>query len=272
MIIKVRINKDKMYKLCDWSSLNFNANPVLKLQTDDLKDVKEAFTKISFIEVFQAGEVVMETTLYDTYSNISFSGKVYVPHENIFADCLEVTLQKSSLAEQVQKIQEKLDNVVDIESMTVDEYKEYVLKNISEKCQEDIYAGDYVDIDGENQYFSYDLYDQINLKTLSDLVTMYPVITQVPYHASNGGVCEMYSAADIRKVYITLMLRSLRILTYTNQLSCWVRTLNSKEELQDVTYGMDLVEPYATNMGEIVSATTYTLLSAIGETDEETAD
>ena len=132
MIIRARINGNDnyIYKLCEWNSSLFADSPVLKLQTDDLVGVKEVFNNITKIEIYQAEVLTSEYTLYDTYSSICYNGRVFVHHEGIFADCLEVRLQKSSLADQVRRIEEAISNDIDIDAMTVAEYKSFVLNNI----------------------------------------------------------------------------------------------------------------------------------------------
>lgn len=261
MIIKVRIDKDdnKIFKLCSWSASSFNQNPVLELQTDNLQFVKQVFEKIETIEIIQANVLIAEYTLYDTYSSISYLDKKYVEHENIFADCLQIKLEKKSLAEQVQKLEEQLSNTIDIEAMSVDEYKEYVLKRISKEGSEDIQRGDYIN----GKLFTFDAYDQINLKTMYDMTIMYPQITMLPYHSSNGGDCMMYSAQELQAIYITLIVRELRLLTYINQLSQMIRSMTTKEELHNVYYGMDLVSPYAEKLATIVLETVDALGSII---------
>ena len=262
MIIKARINGEggKMYKLCEWNTIDFAENPQLRLQTDNLSEVKEVFKNISKIEIFQANTPICEYVIYDTYSSIGYLGNVYVQHENIFADCLEVKLTKSSLAEQVKRIQDMLDENVDIDSMGINEYKDYMLKKINEKCTEDIQAG--VTIDG--QLFTYKHEDQQNLLQLYLITKMYPQVTHMPYHSS-GNACTFYSKEQIQKIYMTLVVRLLRLTTYANQLNLYIKSLTSKEEIQNVYYGMSLPDPYATVVSTIVEQTNEMINEFVGD-------
>lgn len=276
MIIKARINgnDNSIYKLCEWNTASFTSDPVLKLQTSDLATVKEVFSNITKIEIFQANVPICEYTLYDTYSSIVYHGQVYVAHENVFADCLEIRLSRSSLVDQVQRIEETLNNNVDTEAMTVSEYRTFVLQNISKDCEEDIYLGTSIDIDGTMQSFSFKAEDQINLLQLYLMTQMYPAITAVPYH-SNGQTCMFYTAQQIKTIYMTMIVRLISITTYANQLNLYAQTLTTKEELSTLRYGMELPMQYARVVSDIVSETISVLNDVTAteeseETNEET--
>lgn len=269
MIIKARINGNDnlIYRLCEWNAIAFNDNPVLKLQTSDLSTVKEVFSDITKIEIFQANVPVGEYTLYDTYSSIIYHGQVYVSHENVFADCLEVSLRRSSLAAQVQRIEEALNENVDVDSMTIEEYRNFMLKNISKACEADVYLGSSIEIDGIPQSFSFKAEDQINLLQLYLMTQMYPSITAVPYH-SNGQTCMFYTAEQIKTIYMTLIIRLISITTYANQLNLYAQTLTTKEELSTLRYGMELPESYARVVADIM-AETISVLNDVTVVEEE---
>ena len=271
MIIQARINGEngQIYKLCEWNSASFNDSPTLKLQTDDLVGVKTAFNNISKIEIFQANTLICEYTLYDTFSSIAYLGKVYVQHENVFADCLEVKLQKSSLADQVKRIEEAISDNIDIDAMTVDEYRDFILRQVSNDCTADIENGASIEIDDVSQSFSFKAEDQINLLQLYLMTKMFPEVTALPYH-SNGHTCMFYSAEQIQTIYISLIIRLLTLTTYANQLNLYIKTMSTKDELANVRYGMDLPESYARVVSDIVSQ----MISVLGNltkpgTDEE---
>lgn len=254
MIIKVRLNGDDnlIYKLCEWNASQFVSSQVLKLQTADLLNVKEKFSNIEKLEIFEANVLTCEYTEYDTYSSISYLGQVYVSHENVFADCLQVNLQKTSLVDQIKRIEEALNSNVDVDAMSVTEYRNYMLKQVSQACKEDVYRGASISIDDEQRQFSFKAEDQINLLQLFLATQMYPTITTVPYH-SDGQTCEFYTAAQIKTIYLTLAIRLLSLATYTNQLNQYAQTLNTKEEISNIYYGMPLPDAYAQVVADIVS-------------------
>lgn len=268
MIIQVRINNNDnlMWKLCEWNSAMFADIPTLKLQTDDLVGIKNAFSEINKIEIFQANVLIAEYTLYDTYSSISYLGQVYVEHENIFADCLEVQLRRSSLVDQVKRIEDAINENIDIDAMTVSEYRQFMLKQVNDGCKQDIYGGAMVEINGEPQHFSFKSEDQINLLQLYLMSRMYDTITVLPYH-SDGQTCMFYTSEQIKTIYITMIIRLISITTYTNQLHMYANTLTTKEELSNLRYGMELPESYARVVADIVNET----IAALGDIEVATS-
>lgn len=275
MIIKVRINEDDnlTWKLCSWSSASFAENPTLRLQTDDLVGIKNAFSEINKIEIFQADVLVGEYTLYDTYSSISYLGEVFVSHENIFADCLEVQLRRTSLVDQVKRIENAINGNVNINTMTIDEYRQFMLQHVNSDCKQDIYKGTSIEIDGVQQHFSFKNEDQINLLQLYLMSKMYSSITMLPYH-SDGQTCMFYTSEQIKTIYTTLIIRLISITTYTNQLHMYANTLNTKDELSHLKYGMELPEEYSTVVANVVNETIVALsnIDTEGSTEEGNND
>lgn len=275
MIIKVRINEDDnlTWNLCSWSSASFAENPTLRLQTDDLASVKDAFSEISKIEIFQADVLVGEYTLYDTYSSITYIGQVYVGHEDEFADCLEIELKRASLVDQVKRIEDAINNDININTMTIDEYRQFVLQHVNSDCKQDIYNGTSIEIDGVQQHFSFKNEDQINLLQLYLMSKMYSSITMLPYH-SDGQTCMFYTSEQIKTIYTTLIIRLISITTYTNQLHMYANTLNTKEELSHLKYGMELPEEYSTVVANVVDETIAALsnIDTEGSTEEGNND
>lgn len=239
MIIQVRINSNDnlIYKLCEWNSAAFASSPILRLQTSDLTGVKNAFSEIEKIEIFQANTLIAEYTLYDTYSSISYLGQIYVQHENVFADCLEIQLNRSSLVDQVKRIEEAISDNVDIDSMTIEEYRNFMIKRINNDCKLDIYNGTSVELNGDVQHFSFKAEDQVNLLQLFLMSQIYPTLTVLPYH-SDSQTCKFYTTEEIKTIYMTMIIRLISITTYTNQLHMYANTLQTKEELSTLHYGM----------------------------------
>lgn len=148
MIIKARINGEdgKEYRLCSWNAAEFASDATLRLQTDDLRDVKETFEHITKIEIYVSENLVAAYTKYDGYGSISYAGKVFVQHENIFTDCMSVSLTRSSLADEVERLNEAINPTVDINQMTTEEYRSYLLKQIGSICRQQIYDGTQVQL------------------------------------------------------------------------------------------------------------------------------
>ena len=252
MVITAKINDTETVKLCDWNTQMFESDLALKVQSGDFTKIKNLFTDINKIEILIDDEVVATYTAYNTYSEIQYLGDVYVGGEDIFTPALRVILYKTDIAEQVKRLDEKVNPVINFDTMSPDEYRNYKLTQVNEACQEDIYAGDEIEIDGVPRRFTFKLEDQMNLKNLFDIVSTFPDVQHLPYHVSAQS-CEMFSRKDIITVYLTLLIRLTKITTYCNQLNMYIRSLYDKEKMKDITYGMELPEGYLATYNNIIA-------------------
>ena len=252
MVITAKINDTETVKLCDWNTQMFESDLALKVQSDDFTKIKNLFTDINKIEILIDDEVVATYTAYNTYSEIQYLGDVYVGGEDIFTPALRVILYKTDIAEQVKRLDEKVNPVINFDTMSPDEYRNYKLTQVNEACQEDIYAGDEIEIDGTPRKFTFKLEDQMNLKNLFDIVSTFPDVQHLPYHVSAQS-CEMFSRKDIITVYLTLLIRLTKITTYCNQLNMYIRSLYDKEKIKEITYGMELPEGYLATYNNIIA-------------------
>lgn len=251
MTYTIKINDLTTFPLSEWNTNAFDCDYTITVLTSDLLTVKEAFTDIKKIEVFQNHIPIAEYTYFDGFSSITLIPDIYVPDESTFIDGLRITLTKQDIIQQVQNIEDMLNKTVNIESMSADEYRTYLLQKVSEACQEDIYSGDFVEINGSNYEFSFTSNDQTNLKTLYDIAINNPNI-RLSYHA-NKQPCQMYPASTIIKIYSTLQMRLLRITTYVNLLNQTILNTDSKEELLKIAYDMPLSPEYQEQMDEILA-------------------
>ena len=273
MTSEVRINNDITYDLCKWDYMSFSMEPLLFLRTDDLKQVKEDFKDIENIEIYNNDELVAEFNLYDTYSEIFYIENEFIVDEQTYVNCLKVRLKKSDLVTQVQRLDKQINPVIDTDSMGVDEYRDYILKQVADKCQEDIYAGEIILLnDGTSALFTFNQEDQINLKTLYDLMYANPSIEYLPYHSS-GNPCKLYTRKDIQTIYTTLILKLTTKTTYCNAINMYAKSLTTKDEICKIVYGMELPEEYALEMNEILTQTMMNiqpLLQSSGSNSEDT--
>lgn len=266
MIFKVRVNNEAVFNLCEWNNSSYAENLVLKIQTDDFNAVKNTFTNINLVEIFQDSIKICEYTVYDTYASITYLGMVFVSYSKRYEPCIAVQLKKTYLADQVRRLEEAISNNVDVNSMSVDEYRDFVLEQASKDCTEDIYSGTTITINGTEQNFSFKSEDQINLLQLYLLTKMYPNITAIPYHA-DGDTCMFYTANQIQTIYMTLIIKLITTTTYYNQFKIYARTLTTKKELSQLKYGIELPEQYAAVVNSIVSQTIQAL-EGISEEDD----
>lgn len=260
----VIVNENEQIPIFSWSPVDFNAVEELKLATDDLVYVKTVFKNIDNLKIVtDQGDVVAEYTQYDTFQNISYNGVLWSADLNGFNDQLTVKLQKTNLTEEVDRINKKVNNIVDVDSMTTEEYREYLLQTFSDKGQQVIFDGTNVTLtDGSTKLFTYNLEDQSNLlNALFTIQALGDLTIVLPYH-SHAEPCSLFSARDILLVYFTLQFYSTRVQTRVNILCNWVRNIQTKEELEQITFESDLPQEYMDKVNEVMGPT-YELAEAL---------
>ena len=255
MVISAIINDTNRINLVDFSVGEFKTNQNLKVQSTDLGYIKDLFTDLKTLEVFFGETKVAEYRDYDDYSSIQYLGRVFSESEQRFVDCLQITLTKTSLVDQINRIEEKLDDNIDFDAMTVEEYKQYLLDDISAKGEAEIYAGTGVVLsDGTSEVFTYNLKDQSNIQTavlVSEKLDDFTM--RLPYH-SHSMPCRLYTAKDIIIIYMTLRMFAVEVQTRVNMLKNYIRTINDKATLMTITYNTPLPEEYQNRYDEIITA------------------
>lgn len=258
MIIQARINGDdnNIFNLAFWDAVQFNNVQSLTIQSNDFARLKQVFNNITKIEIFVSGSPVAQYTSYDSFSEMIYKGEMYIESENTFAETIEVKLTKTNLVDQVERIQKEVDKVVDIDSMSTEEYRQYLLGVIGQKCQQQIYDGDYVNISTGSKKFTYNAEDQINIQNAVSILKLVPTLDKVPYHASKNS-CYLMDALDLLTVYMTLQTRLTYLTTRGNAFNMWIQNTQTKEELMNITWESELPQEYQANVEAIYSYALY---------------
>lgn len=259
MAFLAKVNGTHEYRLMDWTPQSFKSSPTLRLITSDYQSVKNDFTNIKQLEIYSGENLLATYSVFDTMASSASFNSQYYETENRFVDVIEISLIKNNLSEQVDKLNKQINKVIDIEEMSVDEYRDYILSQISESAQEDIYAGDVITLsDGTSGKFTYKMEDQANLTSSIAIIDKLMAVQedssliQLPYHSS-GQSCQFYSPIDIITIYFTLFMRSVKIQTYTNAINVLIKQAATKEEITKFTYGMELPEEAQENVNNIVA-------------------
>lgn len=259
MAFLVKVNGTHEYRLMDWTPQSFKSSPTLRLITSDYQSVKNDFTNIKQLEIYSGENLLATYSVFDTMASSASFNSQYYETENRFVDVIEISLIKNNISEQVDKLSKQINKVIDIEEMSVDEYRDYILSQISESAQEDIYAGDVITLsDGTSGKFTYKMEDQANLTSSIAIIDKLMAVQedssliQLPYHSS-GQSCQFYSPIDIITIYFTLFMRSVKIQTYTNAINVLIKQAATKEEITKFTYGMELPEEVQENVNNIVA-------------------
>ena len=121
------------------------------------------------------------------------------------------------------------------------------LKEISDACNKVIVAGIDLELSEGIVHFNLKTEDQSNIANLFRVVELGG--TEFPYQA-DGGICRIYTAAEIVQIYVAAQTLITTQTTYHNSLKSYVQSMTTAEEIATVVYGMELPEPYLTEMNE----------------------
>ena len=251
-MIFVKINNSATYQVANWDSQNFQGSLQLTIKTIDLAQVRRDFEHIEKLEILQDEYVIASYTSLDTFSEITFVGTLFDKETQSFSDCIRVTMTRTNIVEQVQRLDEKINPVIDLDGMTLAEYKQYRRKELSEATTAAIYAGDQVTLlDGTVETFSFDNNDQKNLIALSSIAMMDPEF-ELSWH-SNGHLCRMYSGYDIINIYQTLFMKLIYETTVCNALNGLIHSANTKEEVDQYYHGCELPADIQNHVANIMA-------------------
>lgn len=127
---------------------------------------------------------------------------------------------------------------------TLDEVKEAKVAEMNKAQQDAIQSG--VDVtlsDGSTEHFSLTERDQTSLVGLQAQVAIGA--ENIPWHTSDEDEhCKFYSNADMAKITSSALSYVTWHVTYFRDLRIYIRSLESKEEVEQVTYGMNIPEAY----------------------------
>ena len=241
------INSNDRIPLFVWDANSFRGTPQLRLATDDLVNIRNIFENLKTIQIVdETNTEVAFFTEYDGYTSISYLGRNFSSQLEGFANELVVFLQKTSLVEQVKRLDEQVNKVIDVEGMTLEEYKEWKINKFSEMGEQLIFAGtDVTLLNGVTKNFTYDLEDQSNLLNAIFIIqALGDLSISIPYHG-HGEPCELYNARDVLAVYFTLQFFSTRIQTEVNMKINWIRSCATKEEAMAINFDDELPEEWA---------------------------
>lgn len=128
------------------------------------------------------------------------------------------------------------------EEVTLDYLKAQKVKEMSYICNQTIFNGfDITLSDGEVHHFSLTTQDQLNLITLSAMVTAGE--TTIPYHA-DGELCRYFSTDDIDAIIKTATVFKAYQTTYFNSLKIYIQALDNREAVSNIYYGVDIPKEY----------------------------
>ena len=139
-----------------------------------------------------------------------------------------------------------------VEIVTIDYLKEQKIKEMSYMCNQIIANGfDIVLSDGNKHHFSLTVQDQLNFITLANMIQSGETI--LAYHA-DGELCRYYSAEDISKVIKYATEFKTYHTTYYNSLKSYIQSIQDRESIRTITYGIDIPVEYQSDILKVILA------------------
>lgn len=247
---KLRVNNDTEFGCFFIDNFNMNSFSAV-IKTDNYSSIENIFCNIEKLEIIDTNGLIEDmTTKFTSLESIKSILKTYTNEDGLFIPAYEIRLIPTNLEEQVKKLEEKVNPVINESSMTLDEFKAYKIKQLGESCTKAIYTGTEVGTSKGKEMFSYSLEDQSNLKDI--FATATATNLSCPYH-SNSSICTLYSPEDIVKIYLTLSGYKLYHTTYVNVLNTYIRSLFDKSDISKIEYGQEVPKEYKENMDAILA-------------------
>ena len=127
---------------------------------------------------------------------------------------------------------------------TLDEVKESKVKEMNAVQQQTIQHGiDVTLTDGATEHFSLTDHDQTSLMGLQSQVAAG--VEQIPWHTSDESEhCKFYSNADMALITTAAMEYVTWHVTYFRDLRIYIRSLDSTDAVNAVTYGIEIPQEY----------------------------
>lgn len=127
---------------------------------------------------------------------------------------------------------------------TLEELQESKVSEMNAFQQAVIQSGiDVTLTDGSSEHFTLSDHDQTSLMGLQTQIASG--VEQIPWHtADQSEHCKYYSNADMALIVQSAMAFVTWHVTYFRDLRIYIRSLETKEEVAAVTYGMDIPEEY----------------------------
>mgnify|MGYP001052099162 CR=1 FL=1 len=116
------------------------------------------------------------------------------------------------------------------------------LSEISSACQETIFSGVDVELNGKIHHFSLTVFDQLDLFGKKDQLDSGET-KKYEYH-SDGNPCKFYTEEEMKPVVIAAAKYISYHKTYCNSMYTWIRNCTKASEIEAIQYGAEIPEEY----------------------------
>lgn len=243
--VKLDSSDDKVFNLMQFNSMTFDIECKLVVCTDDLKTVKSAFTNFKTLDIYRDDVQIATYTCFNNYKEISLQQGLYNNTNGEWEDALIVSLTRANIVEQVQRLDEKVNQVVDINTLTLDEYKNY-LQEKNKAALAEFLASQSVEFNGKPYGVSEEDQNEmaLNFMQYQALTTAGQQVT-LEWH-SKKSACETFTAEEF--VQLTAMIKAF-VYPYFQQMNvikAQIFSSTSKEELDKIEIKYEVIPVQST--------------------------
>lgn len=243
--VKLDGSDDKVFNLMQFDSMTFDMECKLVVYTDDLKEVKSAFTNFKTLDIYRDDVQIATYTCFNNYKEISLQQGLYNNSNGEWEDALIVSLTRANIVEQVQRLDEKVNQVVDINTLTLDEYKNY-LQEKNKTALAEFLADQSVEFNGKPYGVSEEDQNEmaLNFMQYQALTTAGQQVT-LEWH-SKKSACETFTAEEF--VQLTAMIKAF-VYPYFQQMNVIKQQIfssTSREELDKIEIKYEVIPVQST--------------------------
>lgn len=247
MVYTVKLDSfdDKVFNLMQFNSMTFDMECKLVVCTDDLKAVKSAFTNFKTLDIYRDDVQIATYTCFNNYKEISLQQGLYNNTNGEWEDALIVSLTRANIVEQVQRLDEKVNQIVDINALTLDEYKNY-LQEKNKTALAEFLASQSVEFNGKPYGVSEEDQNEmaLNFMQYQALTTAGQQVT-LEWH-SKKSACETFTTEEF--VQLTAMIKAF-VYPYFQQMNVIKQQIfssSSKEELDKIAIKYEVIPVQST--------------------------
>lgn len=243
--VKLDGSDDKVFNLMQFDSMTFDMECKLVVCTDDLKEVKSAFTNFKTLDIYRDDVQIATYTCFNNYKEISLQQGLYNNTNGEWEDALIVSLTRANIVEQVQRLDEKVNQVVDINALSLDEYKNY-LQEKNKTALAEFLADQSVEFNGKPYGVSEEDQNEmaLNFMQYQALTTAGQQVT-LEWH-SKKSACETFTAEEF--VQLTAMIKAF-VYPYFQQMNVIKQQIFSstnREELDKIEIKYEVIPVQST--------------------------
>ena len=243
--VKLDSSDDKVFNLMQFNSMSFDMECKLVVCTDDLKTVKSAFTNFKTLDIYRDDVQIATYTCFNNYKEISLQQGLYNNSNGEWEDALIVSLTRANIVEQVQRLDEKVNQIVDINTLTIDEYKNY-LQEKNKTALAEFLADQSVEFNGKPYGVSEEDQNEmaLNFMQYQALTTAGQQVT-LEWH-SKKSACETFTAEEF--VQLTAMIKAF-VYPYFQQMNVIKQQIfssTSREELDKIEIKYEVIPVQST--------------------------